>query len=74
MIRKIITGCSKELYNKNIKPYVDKGYYEVDVAAVLMMLGATCLEGDSNALKDFESALEMIRWSRILGEVFGHEN
>lgn len=69
MNRTITTECSEELYNQSIKPYVEKGYSENDVAAVLMMLGETCLEGDSNALKDFESALEMIRWARILGEV-----
>ena len=42
---------------------------EVDVAAVLMMCGATYLEENPNALKDFEIALEMIRFARMLGEV-----
>ena len=69
MNRTITTECSEELYNQSIKPYVDKGYSENDVAAVLMMCGATYLEENPNALKDFEIALEMIRFARMLGEV-----
>ena len=69
MNKKITTECSEELYNENIKPYVDKGYDEVDIAAVLMMCGATYLEENPNALKGFEIALEMIRFAKMLGEV-----
>lgn len=70
MNRKITTECSEELYNQSIKPYVEKGYSENDIAAVLMMLGDACLKDNPNALKDFGIALEMIRFARRLGEVF----
>ena len=69
MNRKITTECPEELYNERIKPYVDKGYDESDVSAVLMMYGAAYLENNSNMRRDFERYLGIIRFGKLLGEV-----
>ena len=70
MNRKITTECPEELYNGIIKPYVDKGYDESDVSAVLMMYGAAYLENNSNMRRDFERYLGIIRFGKLLGEMF----
>lgn len=71
MNRKITTECSEELYNQRIKPYIERGYDESDVAATLMMLGAARLEDNPDSLKDFELALGMIRFAKLMAEVLG---